>query len=134
LYPLCYRSNSATVHCAVRLGQKYPAADIAPNLKEELKAFVKPHVSLENISALAAEGKLKVGPTGKSTFSRNVLQLEISGPRLPHHALVDPPDLTHHPNRDQTDDDVEIPKELARSYMTAREALFWPLSLTPETI
>lgn len=100
-----------------------PAADTAPELKEELKAFVKPHVQLEQIPELVAEAKVKMGLTGNSTFSRNVLQLEISDPELPHLTLVDLPGLIHHPNKDQKDDDVEIPKDLVRSYMKSPRSI-----------
>ena len=112
--------RSARKSASVRI---IPAADTAPELKEEFEAFVKPHVALEEIPELVAEAKVKMGLTGNSTFSRNILQLEISDPDLPHLTLVDLPGLIHHPNRDQSDDDVEIPKDLVRSYMKSPRSI-----------
>ncbi|KAK2762764.1 hypothetical protein FQN54_000938 [Arachnomyces sp. PD_36] len=100
-----------------------PAADTAPKLKEELTAFVKQHVGLDEIPKLVTEAKVKMGLTGDSTFSRNVLQLEISDPEMPHLTLVDLPGLIHRPNKDQTDGDVEVPKDLVRSYVQSPRSI-----------
>lgn len=94
-----------------------PAADASPEHKEQVREFGKSSLTHGEIPALISEAKVVMGLTGNSTFSRDVLQLEISGPKLPHLTLVDLPGLIHHPNKEQTEVDVKIPKELVKSYM-----------------
>lgn len=94
-----------------------PAPDASREHKDLLSKFKKPSVGHGEIPTLISEAKSIMGLTGNSTFSRDVLQLEISGPKLPHLTLVDLPGLIHHPNKEQTEEDVEIPKDLVRKYM-----------------
>ncbi|QGA17120.1 hypothetical protein EYB26_004790 [Talaromyces marneffei] len=95
-----------------------PSKDAPQYHKEKLSLFEKSSLNHAEIPDLISEAKTFMGLTGTSTFSRDVLQLEVSGPKLPHLTLVDLPGLIHHPNKEQTEEDVRIPKELVQKYMS----------------
>jgi hypothetical protein len=50
-------------------------------------------------------------------FSRDILELEVSGPSLPNLTLVDLPGLIQTPGKHQSSDDVAIVNKLTESYM-----------------
>lgn len=100
-----------------------PAKDASPSHKEKLSLFEKSSINHAEIPDLISEAKTFMGLTGSSTFSRDVLQLEVSGPKLPHLTLVDLPGLIHHPNKEQTEEDVRIPKELVKKYMSQARSI-----------
>ena len=94
-----------------------PAADSSPERREKVREFAKTSLTHVQIPALISEATGAMGLTGNSTFSREVLQLEISCPKLLHLTLVGLPCLIHRPNKEQTEDDVKIRKELVNAYM-----------------
>jgi GTPase SAR1 family protein/Tfp pilus assembly major pilin PilA len=94
-----------------------PAKDATREHREKLMQFEKRSIGHGEIPALISEAKAIMGLQGNSTLSRDVLQLEVSGPKLPHLTLVDLPGLIHHPNKEQSEEDVKIPKELVQKYM-----------------
>ncbi|KUL89118.1 hypothetical protein ZTR_06016 [Talaromyces verruculosus] len=100
-----------------------PAKDAPASHREKLLLFQKSSINHAEIPDLISEAKTFMGLTGSSTFSRDVLQLEVSGPRLPHLTLVDLPGLIHHPNKEQTEEDVRIPKELVQTYMSQSRSI-----------
>jgi GTPase SAR1 family protein len=100
-----------------------PSKDASPSHKEKLSQFEKSSINHAEIPDLISEAKSFMGLTGSSTFSRDVLQLEVSGPKLPHLTLVDLPGLIHHPNKEQTEEDVRIPKELVQKYMSQSRSI-----------
>lgn len=100
-----------------------PSKDASPSHKDKLSLFEKSSINHGEIPNLISEAKTFMGLTGSSTFSRDVLQLEVSGPKLPHLTLVDLPGLIHHPNKEQTEDDVRIPKELVQNYMSQSRSI-----------
>jgi len=53
---------------------------------------------------------------GKFT-SRDVLTIEIAGPKMPMLTLVDLPGFIHTPGEQQTEDDIDMIHEIAESYM-----------------
>ncbi|KAH8698887.1 P-loop containing nucleoside triphosphate hydrolase protein [Talaromyces proteolyticus] len=95
-----------------------PAKGASAEHRNKLSQFQRSSISHEEIPTLISEAKAIMGLTGSSTFSRDILQLEVSGPRLPHLTLVDLPGLIHHHNKEQTQEDVQIPIDLVRKYMS----------------
>lgn len=67
--------------------------------------------------AAKAMGLDQVGQSGPRAFSRDVLNVEISGPSRPHLTLVDLPGLIHSANNQQSKDDVETVKALVEDYI-----------------
>lgn len=85
--------------------------------RAKLKDFEKTEVELKEVPGLIASAKEAMGLLGDSTFSQDILQLEISGPDMPHLTLVDMPGLIHTPNKSQTSKDVVFVKSLVERYM-----------------
>ena len=54
---------------------------------------------------------------GGRTFGRDILRVELSGPKQPHLTLVDLPGLFHAGNKLQSTSDAEAVKQLVQSYM-----------------
>lgn len=100
-----------------------PSEHAPASHKEKLLRFEESSINHAEIPDLISEAKTFMGLTGSSTFSRDVLQLEVSGPKLPHLSLVDLPGLIHHPNKEQTEEDVRIPKELVQKYMSQSRSI-----------
>jgi Dynamin family/Dynamin central region len=94
-----------------------PSGGATPTHKEKLMNFHKASISHADIPSLISEAKTIMGLTGCGTLSQDILQLEVSGPRLPHLTLVDLPGLIQHPKKEQTDENVQISMDLVRKYM-----------------
>jgi len=56
-------------------------------------------------------------------FSRDVLNIEISGPARPHLTLVDLPGLIHSENKQQTREDVELITSLVEEYIKEKRTI-----------
>jgi hypothetical protein len=64
------------------------------------------------------DAKIAMGLSGNtSVFSTDVLRVEISGPSQPHLTMVDLPGLFWAGNKDQSDDDAALVKDVVLSYM-----------------
>jgi GTPase SAR1 family protein len=94
-----------------------PAKDASDEHQQKLLQFEQSSISHVEIPTLISEAKTIMGLTSGSSFSRDILKLDISGPKLPDLTLIDLPGLIHHPNKEQTQDDVDIPKELVKKYI-----------------
>ncbi|KAL1881850.1 hypothetical protein Daus18300_000903 [Diaporthe australafricana] len=64
----------------------------------------------------AAKAAMGIQAHGK-TFSRDLLRIEITGTEIPQLTIVDLPGLIHSATRSQTEDDVELIKDVVREYM-----------------
>jgi GTPase SAR1 family protein len=113
---LCTRFTTEVI--LRRATKSLATVKIIPSHLDKLSPFKKSSINHAEIPDLISEAKTFMGLTGSSTFSRDVMQLEVSGPKLPHLTLVDLPGLIHHPNKEQTEEDVRIPKELVQKYMS----------------
>lgn len=72
------------------------------------------------ISGIIEQARARMGLYDRiqdATFSRDVLRIELSGPDQPHLTLVDLPGLFTAANKDQTDDDAAMVKQLVLHYM-----------------
>lgn len=70
----------------------------------------------------AAKAAMGIQAHGK-TFSRDLLRIEITGPGIPQLTVADLPGLIHSATRSQTEDDVELTKDVVREYSTYSPAL-----------
>ncbi|KAL2290453.1 hypothetical protein FJTKL_15553 [Diaporthe vaccinii] len=64
----------------------------------------------------AAKAAMGIHVHGK-TFSKDLLRIEIAGPEYLHLTIVDLPGLIHSATKNQTDDDVDLIKDVVRKYM-----------------
>lgn len=65
----------------------------------------------------SATAQMGISPSS-SSFSRDVLSIEISGPNRPQLTIVDLPGLIHTANKAQTREDVELVSELCSTYIS----------------
>lgn len=82
------------------------------------------HGELEGFDGLGkviedAKSAMGINTHGK-TFSKDLLKVEITGPQRPHLTIVDLPGLIHSPTNTQTDDDVDLIKDVVRKYSKLR--------------
>ena len=56
-------------------------------------------------------------------FSRDVLNIEISGPERPQLTLVDLPGLIHSENKSQSKDDVKVIKAMVEDYIKEKRTI-----------
>lgn len=105
-----------------RSSKKFASVKIHPSIfttqehREKLKAF-EFQADLNQLPNLIESAKHVMGLTDDRSFSQDVLELEISGPHLPHLTLVDMPGLIHTANKSQTAEDVLSVNALVDSYM-----------------
>ncbi|KAK2744858.1 hypothetical protein FQN57_004182 [Myotisia sp. PD_48] len=100
-----------------------PGPDCPSDEQEALRAFTPSiPVSIENpcLDKVVEEAKEAMGlsvPNSKKVFSTDVLRVELSGPEQPHLTMVDLPGLFEAGNREQSEEDAHMVKELVLSYM-----------------
>lgn len=63
----------------------------------------------------AAKAAMGIHAHGK-TFSNDLLRIEMTGPKHLHLTIVDLPGLIHSATKSQTDDDVDLIKDVVRKY------------------
>lgn len=107
------RSNQAGVSVTIQPDENRPLAEI-----EAIRQFRSPTVALENFAAIVRSAEEVMG-VNQSTrgFFKDVLRVEVTGPRQPHLTLVDLPGLYHAPDDNQDDEGVELVEALVSSYM-----------------
>ena len=83
-----------------------------------LLAFKPSQSTLEDFNSISAEAADAMGiDKGGKTFSRDVLRVEISGPKQPHLTLVDLPGLFHASVKEDGDKNVEAVNSLVENYI-----------------
>ncbi|KAH8674416.1 P-loop containing nucleoside triphosphate hydrolase protein [Tricladium varicosporioides] len=84
------------------------------------------HESLTNfneVPILIEKAKGFMGISTSSSFSTDVLRVEISGPTQQHLTIVDLPGLIHSENKMQTSADVALVLAMVKSYMANRRSI-----------
>ena len=96
-----------------------PNQDASDADRERLLAYRETLQQLEDFPNLIERAKSKMGITTTGTsFSKNILRVEISGQGKPKLTIVDLPGLIHSESRHQSPADVELISSLVRSYMS----------------
>jgi hypothetical protein len=72
---------------------------------------------LDQFPEFVEKAKVAIGVSTGKTFSKHVLRVAISGPKMPKLTLVDLPGLIHSDNKQQSPADIELISDLVRSYM-----------------
>jgi GTPase SAR1 family protein len=95
-----------------------PSQDASDVDRERLLAFKETLQELDRFPSLIERAKSEMGisATGNA-FSKNILRVEISGPKKPKLTVVDLPGLIHSDSKQQSPADVELISNLVRSYM-----------------
>jgi len=85
--------------------------------RDQLAAFRYTIESFNELPELIEKARAAMRLGSNSTFSRDVLSIEISGPTQPHLTVVDLPGLIHVDAKSQDSSDVQLVSDLVGSYM-----------------
>ena len=91
------------------------------NVRLQLEDFNKLDELME--TAMEEMGLTGGNSTMPKAFSRDVLNIEISGPDRPQLTLVDLPGLIHSENKSQSKEDVEIIKAMVEDYIKEKRTI-----------
>ena len=95
-----------------------PSQDASDAERESLLAYKETLHQLDDFPRMIERAKLKMGITATGTsFSKDILRVEISGQGKPKLTVVDLPGLIHSESRNQSPAAVELISGLVRSYM-----------------
>jgi GTP-binding protein EngB required for normal cell division len=100
-----------------------PSANCSPQRLAELEKFHQADIALAQVSGLIAEATKVMGIAEQVTFSEDVLELEISGPKQPHLTLVDLPGIFHSTTAKQSDGDPALVTKIVRAYMKEQRSI-----------
>ena len=86
--------------------------------KRALSSFDEELDGFEGLPALieSAEAAMGIVAHGRA-FSKDLLRAKVSGPDWPHLTIVDLPGLVHSETKNQSASDVELVKDVVKSYM-----------------
>ncbi|KAI9726841.1 MAG: hypothetical protein M1835_003759 [Candelina submexicana] len=117
MHSLCDRAEmlrrSSTKAASVNIK---PGPNTSSERKTKLENFTKRGAELHNVPELIEEAKSTMSLKDNKSFCDDVLQVEMSGPDMPHLTLVDLPGLLEIKNDGQTEKDVELSKQLVQDY------------------
>ncbi|KXJ89924.1 P-loop containing nucleoside triphosphate hydrolase protein [Microdochium bolleyi] len=86
--------------------------------KAALSSFNEQLQDFDDLSRLLGEAKSAMGiSTLGSSFARDLLRVEISGPDRPHLTIVDLPGLIHSETKFQSASDIKLIQDTVESYM-----------------
>ncbi|KAF1353988.1 dynamin family protein [Delphinella strobiligena] len=95
-----------------------PDPDRSEDEKAELAKFHVPDAGLDQLADLTEKAQEVMGlKEGSTTFGKDVLKIEITGPEQPNLTLVDLPSLIHAENENQSKADIEVVSDLVQKYM-----------------
>ena len=94
-----------------------PNQDDSNDDRSRFLAFKESLQGLDQFPDLVEKAKAVMGISAGRAFSKHVLRVEISGPKMPQLTLVDLPGLIHSDNKQQSLADVELISNLAHTYM-----------------
>jgi hypothetical protein len=111
-----------------------PSQDASDADRSRLVAFKESLQGLVQFPELIEKAKAVLGISAGRAFSKHILRVEISGPKMHKLTLVDLPGLIHSKNKQQSLEDVKLISDLVRSYMGTQGALFSLSSLQRMTM
>lgn len=86
--------------------------------RESLGRFNETLDDFKDLPDLIEKAKSAMGVMAMGrAFSNDILRIEVSGPDRPHLTIVDLPGLIHSENKHQSASDVQLIKDVVRSYM-----------------
>ncbi|QPG94737.1 hypothetical protein C2857_006874 [Epichloe festucae Fl1] len=86
--------------------------------------FHKELATKDDLPSIIEEAKEEMGiGVGTKDFSDETLNIEISGPDLPHLTLVDLPGLYRTETKDESDEGIEMVRSLAKRYMSQKNTI-----------
>ena len=88
--------------------------------KQLIRDFKRTDVKIENFAQIVHDSMRPMGignDASSKRFSKDLLRVELCGPKQPNLTLVDLPGLFHSASRDQSYDDAEAVQQLVLSYM-----------------
>src|SRR5450432_1748639 len=95
-----------------------PAQDRTGTDRERIAKFQHRLMSKEDFPLLFEKAKEVMGLTdGGKSFSKDILRVEFHGPLQPQLTLVDLPGFIHAATKGQTENDIELVKDLIDSYL-----------------
>ena len=101
-----------------------PSKDRSEEEKAELAKFKVPDARIEAIPSIIEDAKGAMGlSTGTKAFSKDVLKVELTGPKQTNLTLVDLPGLIHAESKQQSSSDVELVSSLVRKYMKSQRSI-----------
>lgn len=114
------RGSKAEIKIHIR-----PASTRSEEDKKQLAAFSEKATDLNDFPKLYEAAKLAMGLQGTDAkvFSADVLRIESISPDAPNLTLVDLPGLFGASDKNQSDDDAELVRNLVLSYMKQRRSI-----------
>lgn len=96
----------------------HPDEDRSEADKTRMREFKSSKVALAHFRDIVSDAERIIGVgTDQLPFSKDVLRVEVSGPKQPHLTLVDLPGLYHAPDDSQDEAGVEFVQSLVLSYI-----------------
>ncbi|OAP61908.1 hypothetical protein AYL99_04111 [Fonsecaea erecta] len=107
------RSPNVGVRASIHADEERPAAE-----QDRIRGFKASTVELGQFASIVRQAEKHIG-VGQDDhlFSKDVLRVEVSGPKQPHLTLVDLPGLYHAPDESQTAKRVHFVESLVLSYI-----------------
>ena len=92
---------------------------------ERLKSWQpKASIEKEGLGIVTDEAKRAMAePVGIGEFYEDILRIELTGPAQPHLTMVDLPGLFRRGNKEQSDADVEIVRDMVERYMERERSI-----------
>lgn len=92
--------------------------------KDSLGKFKPPTASMDAFPDIIDAAAKEMGIDGtKKSFSKDVLKVEIYGPKQPHLTLVDLPGLYHAGSKNQSGEEKQVIHDLVKSYMSKKRSI-----------
>ncbi|KAK2058891.1 interferon-induced GTP-binding protein Mx1 [Colletotrichum caudatum] len=117
----CRRDDAESIYVSI-----IPSQDSDDDRKERLRAFVfsvkTDDVALANVFSKANEAMglrgVKSGSVSGSTFTEDILKIEINGPKQHHLTVIDVPGIFRTATKDlTTDDDIVLVRNMVKRYI-----------------
>jgi hypothetical protein len=102
----------------------HPDDDRTPAEKDRIQEFKSSTLDLQQFAQIVVDAEDWIGEGRDGhIFSKDVLRIEVSGPKQPHLTLVDLPGLYHAADESQTAEGVEFVESLVLSYLQNKRSV-----------